>query len=192
MFRRKPVCLALGALFLIAFATPALAEECDFTWILINTDGSKPSAEQHAEKDRKERECKKRLADEKRDGAAARARLGSEFEIDSGKLTDGQAIARLAQELDARKRAEEDARARREALAQSQQADQVQEMIDRQGQMLRGVGVNLDDDDEDDGGVDPIELQMYQEMLKNGIAPECKGKKDQALIDCVDAVLEQE
>lgn len=183
----------LATLCPLASPESARAAECDFTWILINTDGSKATPDQHAEKARREQECKQRLADERRDGPLARARLSSEFKIDAAKLSDREAIGRLQQLLDERKRAEDDAQAREEAIGQAQRASQEGKLMDEQREMLNGLGVKLDEDDaQDDAAIDPSELQMYQEMIKNGIAPECKGKNDQALIGCVDEVLEKE
>jgi len=195
MTRSKLVCLALALPCLLSFPKFAPAQECDYTWVLVNTDGSKPTADQHAEKQRLEQECKKRVADEKAGGAAARARLASEFDIDASKLSDAQAIARLQQEVDARQQAQEQAEARRAAIAEAQQASQQGKLMDSQAEMLKNLGVSLDDGDDqdaDDGGVDPAELRMYQEMLKNGIAPQCKSKTGEALIDCVDAALDAE
>jgi hypothetical protein len=31
---------------------------------------------------------------------------------------------------------------------------------------------------------------MYESMVKQGVAPQCRGKKGQALVDCVDAALD--
>jgi hypothetical protein len=194
MFRFSTAFLTLIALFALFSPESALAEECDFTWVLVNEDGSKATPEQHAEKARRETECKQRLADQKRDGAAARARLASEFEVDASKLDDVQAINRLQSELDARKRAADDAQERRRLLEESQRASQAGKLMDDQSKMLQELGVEIDEDGDegDDEGVDATELKMYQEMLRNGIAPQCKGKQDQALIDCVDDVLDAE
>lgn len=32
---------------------------------------------------------------------------------------------------------------------------------------------------------------MYQTMVESGVAPQCKGKKGEALIDCVDAASDE-
>lgn len=87
-----------GILLLGAVATAANAEECNYTWILISEDGSKPSPAQYAEKDRREAECRQRVADEKQQVGNARKRLDSEFGVDAADMTDGEAIARLQEE----------------------------------------------------------------------------------------------
>ena len=90
--------------------------------------------------------------------------------------------------------------ARRASIAEAQQATREGRLMDEQSQMLKLLGVTLEEADEsedgeedgDEDGVDPTELKMYQEMLRNGLAPDCKGKQNEALIDCVDAVLDAE
>lgn len=86
--------------------------------------------------------------------------------------------------------------ARRASIAEAQQATREGRLMDQQSQMLKRLGVTLEEADEneegEEDGVDPTELKMYQEMLKNGLAPGCKGKQNEALIDCVDAVLDWE
>ena len=196
MTRSKLASLVFGISFLKGFSNSAIAAECDYSWVLASTDGCKPSAEPYAEKERRERECIKRLADQKAGGASARTRLKAEFKVDASKLRDSQAIARLEQETNALRQAEEEAQARRASIAEAQQATREGRLMDEQSQMLKRLGVTLEEADEneegEEDGVDPTELKMYQEMLKNGLAPGCKGKQNEALIDCVDAVLDSE
>ena len=64
----------------------------------------------------------------------------------------------------------------------------------QQKEALRSLGVDpdaamSDDEDTSDAAFDKFELRMAQQMINNGLAPECKGKKDQELIDCVDRVV---
>jgi hypothetical protein len=59
----------------------------------------------------------------------------------------------------------------------------------------RSLGIDLDaldsdDEEESDAAVDAFGMQLYQQMINNGIAPECKGKQGDALIECVDAALD--
>ncbi len=66
--------------------------------------------------------------------------------------------------------------------------------------MLQGLGVNLggmsmgdeDDEDLDDEEYSDFELQMYQKMVDDGAAPDCKGMTGTALVDCVDETLDAE
>jgi flagellar biosynthesis GTPase FlhF len=78
----------------------------------------------------------------------------------------------------------------------AQQMQSAQQMIQQQNEMMRGLGVNLGgltvpsgDSDEDDSA---FELKMYQDMIDNGVAPQCKGKDGDELIACVDAALDVE
>lgn len=86
----------------------------------------------------------------------------------------------------------------REAEANAaQQMQRGQQMMQQQSQMLQGLGVNMggmtipdaNSDDDDDNA---FELQMYQKMIENGVAPQCKGKEGDELIDCVDTALDQD
>lgn len=154
-------------------------------------------------------ECRQRAV-------VARERLQDEFDIDPSKLTDSMAITRLDEEVERRRAAEEAAEFRRrdEASKRQQQdaddwAEKGTKMMGQQNEMLRGMGIDPksipglgDDEDEeyeddedyesDDSDVDPIELQEYERMVASGVAPACKGLKNQELIDCVDEVLDSE
>lgn len=153
-------------------------------------------------------ECRQRAV-------TARERLRDEFEIDPGKMSDSMAIARLDEELERRRAAEEaaehrrrDEAAKREEQAADDWATKGASMMEQQNEMLRGMGIDpksipggdededeYDEEDDDYGSndsVDPMELQMYERMIANGVAPECKGLKGEDLIDCVDEVLDAE
>ena len=65
----------------------------------------------------------------------------------------------------------------------------------QQKEALRSLGIDpdaamSDDEDASDAAFDNFELKMAQQMIDNGLAPECKGKKDKELIDCVNRVVE--
>ena len=64
----------------------------------------------------------------------------------------------------------------------------------QQADALRSLGVDpdaamSDDEEASDAAFDKFELKMAQQMIDNGLAPQCKGKKNQELIDCVDRVV---
>jgi hypothetical protein len=152
-------------------------------------------------------ECRQRAV-------VARERLQAEFNIDPGNMTDSMAISRLDEELERRRAAEQadefrrrDEANKRQEAAADDWAEKGSSMMEQQNEMLRGMGVDpksipgLDEDDEeyedddygsDDSDVDAMELQMYERMIAEGVAPACKGQKDQDLIDCVDEVLDAE
>jgi hypothetical protein len=59
---------------------------------------------------------------------------------------------------------------------------------------LRSLGVDPDalkseDEDTADAEAAAFELRTYQQMVDNGLAPQCKGKTGDDLIECVDAAL---
>ncbi len=162
----------------------AAEPSCNYEWVLINTDGSKPTADQYAEKSRREAECRKNQVDQKQ----------------------REAEARLQKEIGERDDARRAEAEKREEAAEKAREREIDAAMKKQDEMLKGMGVtlpsgvDLGDDDGDDGDgqaagdteIDPIELQMYQQMVENGIAPGCKGKQDAALIACVDEVIDAE
>lgn len=176
----------------LMFAGRVFAEDCNFNWVLFNEDGSKPTKAQHAEKKQKETECKQRVADEKQQARNARDRLKKEFKVDASKMTNNEAIVRLNEEVqkraDARK-AEEERQNEARDNARMKQAD---ELMEKQNRMLKGAGYNIEGlMGESDEQADAAELQAYENMVKQGVAPKCKGKKGDALINCVDAELDK-
>ncbi|HNP62655.1 MAG TPA: hypothetical protein PKH39_01910 [Woeseiaceae bacterium] len=91
--------------------------------------------------------------------------------------------------------------AEREKQAEEYGAQQLkagQAMMQGQNEMLKGLGVDLGDlaDDEEEMDEDeeysPVELQMYQRMVDEGMAPGCKGLSGADLVDCVDDALDEE
>jgi len=72
------------------------------------------------------------------------------------------------------------------------------EMAHRQGDAaLRSLGVDpeaLSSEDEDtaDSEADAFEMRIYQQMIDSGMAPGCKDLKGDALVTCVDAVLDEQ
>ncbi len=196
------VALALLACGMAGAWTP---DECD--WALATAPERVPVQQPHEEAwDRASfvqyREwCGKTAAD-------ARRRLGDEFGVDAGDMSAQQAIARLAEEIeqrrlaqerelqarDERERARYEAEARRQEENAARQMAEADRMAREQNEMLKGLGVDLgggvDDDEADD--VDPTELAMYQKMVDRGVAPHCKGQRGARLIDCVDEALEAE
>lgn len=193
----KPIVTAFGAMLLVTSADFSLAEECNYNWILANTDGSKPTKEQYDEKQSREQQCAKRIADEKHRAANARTRLKKEFEVDDSGLSDAEAVVRLEEEIDNRRREQEEAENRRQEAAEQKRMGDIQQLMDKQDKMLQGLGVNMggpaaaSGGDSNESDIDPIELQMYQKMVDEGVAPQCKGKKGEALIDCVDAAIDE-
>jgi hypothetical protein len=83
----------------------------------------------------------------------------------------------------------------RQAATSAEGMRRAAEMARTQGDAaLRSFGVNpevLNGEDEEaaDAEVDAFGLRLYQQMVDNGLAPECKGKTGAALIDCVDKAL---
>ena len=135
------------------------------------------------------------------DAAAAKKRLKNEFRVNTSGMGDLAALKRLDEEVEKRRQAEaRDARTRKEAADrrraeedrrhdkiyqdQKKQADKV---LKQQNEALKKSGVKLDSHDASDSDIDAAELKMYQNMVDSGVAPKCRKKKGQALIDCVDA-----
>ncbi|TVO78443.1 hypothetical protein [Sedimenticola selenatireducens] len=190
----KQIAITLSTLLLIGSHAMSFAEECNYNWILANTDGSKATKEQYIEKDRREAECKKRVTDQAKKVSNARQRLKNEFKIDPSGMTDDEAIARLSEEQNNRRQAKEEAEARRQEAADEKRMSQIDQMMDKQNQMLKGLGVTLGSmgagGASNDSDIDPAELQLYQQMVNNGVAPQCKGKQGEALIECVDIAVD--
>ena len=80
----------------------------------------------------------------------------------------------------------------------AQQMKAGQAMMEGQSEMLKGLGVDLGDLADDEEEMDeneeysPMELQMYQRMVDEGVAPGCKGLSGADLVDCVDDALDEE
>lgn len=189
----------LSAVWMLTGTSLAHAEEnCNYQWMLIAEDGSRPTQDMIDQKNEREAACKKRNADAKKEAANARKRLQNDFKFDAGDMTDQEAIQRLTEEVENRRRDNEAANTRREEAFEAEQASRAAKLMDRQNRMLKGMGVNMGDDEDEESdsdsadGIDPVELQMYQRMVDGGVAPQCKGKKDEALIECVDKVLDEE
>ena len=173
--------------------TSVANEECNYTWVLVNTDGSAATADQYAEKDRREAECKRMNAETRQRGADARARLQSEFGVDAGSMSDSEAIARLASETSKRRNAEQAAAEADAERAEKQRQEHNDALLRNQDAMLESMGLSVDavlgdeDENDDEDEVDPAELKQYQEKLDNGVAPHCRRLTGWAMIDCVDA-----
>ncbi len=72
-----------------------------------------------------------------------------------------------------------------------------QEMLKQQDEMLKGLGVNLGSrsrthEDCPDDDYEASELNMYQFMVDQGVAPQCDGLTCAELVDCVDEVVDAE
>lgn len=111
--------------------------------------------------------------------------------LESERLATERAKAQAEQEKVAAASARE---AEKYAAAQMQAG---QQMMREQDQMLKGLGVNLggsgttrDTDCGDDYEAD--EIRMYQVMIGNGVAPQCRHLSCGELVDCVDEVLDAE
>jgi hypothetical protein len=132
-------------------------------------------------------------------------RYGAEFQTREEAKHDQERRDSLERERLAARRAEADAeqqriQAQREKEANAAAAQQVQSFqkaLDQQNKTLQGLGVNLggvkipsaDSDDDEDLAA---QVQMYKTMVASGVAPKCKGKDGQELIDCVDAALDED
>lgn len=208
------ICIAAGLLI----AQPAAAQHyinCSHALLQDPVALSKDSGEGDAWPPEAIAQLKREQAECRQRAVVARERLRAEFDIDATKMTDALAITRLDEELDRRRRAEEAAAFERRAAESRRQedtadawADKGSSMMQQQDAMLRNMGIDaqsipgMEEDDEDydededeptnSSGVDPVELQMYEDMVRNGVAPKCKGMKDMALIDCVDAAIDAE
>lgn len=189
----KHLAILATALCSLAFTQVSVAnsEDCNYTWVLWNEDGSPTTPEQHTEKERREAECKRNKVETQRQAADARKRLQSEFGIDASGLPDNEAIGQLQSEIDKKKSAEKDAASAKALAAEKQRQTSIDAAMKKQDDMLKGMGVNMGvmeaDASDDSDPPSAVELQMYQKMLDEGVAPHCKGKKGWVMIDCVDA-----
>ena len=112
-------------------------------------------------------------------------------QLESERLATERAKAQAEQEKVAAASARESERYAAEQMKAGQQA------MREQDQMLKGLGVNLggssaagSDDCGDDYEAD--EIQMYQAMINNGVAPQCRNLSCGELVDCVDEALGEE
>jgi hypothetical protein len=100
----------------------------------------------------------------------------------------------VAEERRAKERRDTDALAR-QATSSTEGLRRAGEVSRAQGEAaLRNFGVDpdalqSDDEEESDAAADAFGQKLYQQMIDNGLAPQCKGKKGDALVDCVDAAL---
>lgn len=194
MYRTQLTVAALALAMLGTSPTHADEVDCNFTYLLYAEDGSGASQEMVEAKEQREAECRQRKIEDAKEAKHARKRLEKEFGVAAADMTDREAIARLAEEVNRREREEKEAADLRAERAEQARMNKADKLMSRQNSMLKSLGVDMasDDEDEDDYGVDPVELQMYERMIANGVAPNCKGQKDQALIDCVDEALDAE
>ena len=182
-------------LTVLMYTGPAFAmDECNFNWMLANEDGSKVTKAQIAEKEEREKACRKRVAEEKKQANNARTRLKKEFKVDGSKMTDKEAIARLDEEVMRSAAARKEAEERRREAQHDKQVQHADELMKKQSDMLKGMGVNMGGGfgEGSDDEADAAELHAYQKMVDSGVAPKCKGKKGEALINCVDAELDKQ
>jgi len=152
-------------------------------------DSASPEEVQRARQslERMQREIRESEAQEKHDGAIARQRLAKEFHVDSSKMSDGDAIRRLHDEVQARDAAKEAAEQRQREQAEARREKQIQDTVKKQDAIAqKAYGMNTDEVGDDE---DAAEASMYEQMVQHGVAPQCRGKKGRALIDCVDAAL---
>ena len=111
--------------------------------------------------------------------------------LESERLATERARAQAEQEKVAAASARESERYAAEQMKNAQQ------MMQEQDQMMKSLGVNLgaggatgSADCGDDYEAD--EIRMYQVMINNGVAPQCRTLTCGALVDCVDEVLDAE
>lgn len=126
-----------------------------------------------------------------------RARFLAELQADHRKEESDRLHELARQDADAAERQRIDAIAS-QATQSAEGMRQAAELARVQGDAaLRSLGVdpdalNSDDDDVSDAEADAFGLRMYQQMIDNGLAPQCKGKTGDDLIDCVDAALDSD
>jgi hypothetical protein len=171
--------------------TDTYRDDCNYSSILINEDGSKPTKDQYDEKARLEQACQQNNAEIHKKAITARVTLKNKFNIDASHMTDRDAINRLKTAEEDAKQAAEQAKERQEQEAAAQREQQATAAMKQQNQMMQSLGVTLPaaDDDDDDADLDRAQEQMYRKMVEGGAAPQCKGKEGTALIECVDAAL---
>jgi hypothetical protein len=139
---------------------------------------------------RMEREVKESERQEKEQGAIARRRLATEFHVDASKLSDGEAILRLKDEIQARDAAKQQEEQRRREQAEAQREKQRQKVLDQQEAVAKkAYGMGTEEAAENE---DAAQQNMYENMVKQGVAPQCRGKKGPALVECVDKALDAE
>jgi hypothetical protein len=158
----------------------------------VRADGDSPSREEiersKQSQERMQREIKDSEKREKEQGAVARQRLAKEFHVDASKMSDSEAIIRLRDEVQARDEAQEQEKQRRREQAESQQEKQRRKVLDKQDAVLKEtIGMDSDEIANDEGAA---QEKMYEKMVQQGVAPQCRGKKGAALIACVDKVLD--
>ena len=137
-----------------------------------------------------QRRLKEEAEQEKKDGAIARARLSSEFGINAAGMSDSEAIVRLKDAVNDRKAASEAEVQKQHEAAEAKQEKARQDLMKKQEAVIKGTfGAGSQDvmDDED-----AAEEHMYEGMVQHGVAPQCRGKKGSALIDCVDKAMDAE
>lgn len=162
----------------LIYAGPTLAEDCNFNWMLASEDGSKPSKEQYAEKDRREKECTSRVADEKKQAQNAPTRLKKEFKVDAAKMTDKEATARLNEEVKKQADARKADEARRQEAHQNKQMQHADELMKKQSDMLKGMGVNMESaSDESDAQADAAELQAIRKWSIAAWRQSARGRR---------------
>jgi len=183
------------------FAAPPrymFEENCDHRDILINTDGSKPTKEQYAEKARRDKQCLEDKARIHKQAITARVTLKKKFNIDASNMNDWDTVYRLNQEEETARINAAEAKEQRRLEDMEKRENQIQSIMKQQQSMMKAMGVDVpSDNDEDkteqqeDAEQAKIQQQMYQSMVDGGAAPQCKGKTGDALIECVEAAVEQ-
>lgn len=186
-------------LFAVFFAVGPVAgaadDECNFNFMLGGEDGSKPTEAQKAAKAQREAECRRQVAERRQQAAQARTRLKAEFGVDASKFSDQMAIGRLEEEIGKRDEKRQEDKERQARAADQQRMNQAAALMKQQDQMLKSQGVKVGSGagaDAGDDEYDAVELQSYQKMVDSGVAPQCKGRKGAALIECVDEALDEE
>ena len=127
-------------------------------------------------------------------GAESQTREDAEHEQQRRDSLERERLAARRAEANAEQQRVQAQREKEANAAAAQQVQTFQKAVEQQNKTLQGLGVNLggikipsaDSDDDEDLAT---QVQMYKQMLGNGIAPQCKGKDGQELIDCVDEAL---
>jgi hypothetical protein len=138
--------------------------------------------------ERMQREVRESEQQRKEQGAIARQRLSKEFGIDASHMSDSDAIVRLRDEIHDRDAAREQEEQRKREQAESQQDERQRELMRKQEAVLKGTFGKGSDEIADDE--DAAQEKMYEQMVQKGVAPQCRGKKGEALIDCVDKAMD--
>ncbi len=157
-------------------------------------DGGPISQDEVARAKRTMQEDQRRLKQdaerEKKEGTIARQRLGKEFNIDANGMSDSEAIIRLRDELNEREAASEAAAQQQREQAEAQREKQQRQLLQKQEALIKGTFGTGSEEVADDE--DAAEEKMYEQMVRGGAAPQCRGKTGQALIACVDAAMDAE